>query len=144
MKKWLKIILVLAVIGIIAALLVYKFVINKPHPDYATMKPEATINAAELYKQYKENKVLADSLFTGKLIEVSEILAKTEETDTTVIAVFVFSQGDFGDEGLRCVFLPSFKEKAKQLKTGNKVKIKGFCTGYNDTDVVLEQCSLVE
>lgn len=144
MKNWLKILIGLVIIGIIAALLVFKFVINKPHPDFDKMKPGISLKAEDLYKQYKDTKVLADSLYTGKLIEIRGVLANAELADTTVVAVFVFNQGDFGDEGIRCTFLPKYTTQAKQLAKGKGIKIKGYCTGYNDTDVIMEKCSIVE
>ena len=64
--------------------------------------------------------------------------------DSLVIAVFVFNQGMFGDEGVRCTMLHGQTKLAANISKGNTVKIKGFCSGYNDTDVILEKCSLIQ
>jgi hypothetical protein len=142
MKTWVKIILGLFVFGIVAIVLVYVFVYNKSHPDFEKMKPDYTVSASEFYNSYKANTTGSETKYNGKVIAVTGILSKIEATDSLVIAVFVFNQGMFGDEGIRCTMLPKFNEEAKKLQPGNQYKIKGYCTGFNDPDVILEQCSI--
>lgn len=48
MKRYLKIIGILAVLCIVAALLIYKFIYNKPHRDYEKAKAEFTIEASAM------------------------------------------------------------------------------------------------
>ncbi len=143
MKLWIKIILGLAIIGIIAVLFGYFFVYNKPHTDYENAEAEYTLNAPELYNAFVEDKHGADSLYTGKVILIEAPLTKKETADSLVIAVIVFNEGMFGDEGIRCVMLPKFHETIMAYQTGDPIKIKGYCTGYNDTDVILEHCSII-
>jgi hypothetical protein len=57
--------------------------------------------------------------------------------------VFVFEQGDFGDEGIRCTMLPKYNFEAGKLQPDVEIKVKGYCTGYNETDVILEKCSII-
>jgi hypothetical protein len=57
--------------------------------------------------------------------------------------VFVFDEGMFGAEGVRATFLPKYNEKVKNLILGASVTIKGYCTGYNETDVILEKASII-
>lgn len=143
MKKWIKIILVLAALGIIAALLVYKFYINKGHPDFEKLPAEYSVSASDLYKSYLSNKDSSDKIFNGKVIEINGAISSVELIDSLVIATFVFNQGDFGDEGIRCTMLEKYKEETQKLMPGTEIKIKGFCSGYNDTDVILEKASIV-
>ena len=144
MKKWLKIIGILAVIGIIAAVLVYFFVINKPHPDYEKEQPAFTLSAKQLFEEYKTDKEAAHGKYTGQVLQINGSLSKTEFPDTTAIAIFVFEEGMFGDEGIRCVMLEKFNEELQNHGRGQSIGIKGYCTGYNDTDVILTHCSMVE
>lgn len=144
MKTWLKILLGLAVLGIIAAVLVYVFVYNKPHPDYEKLTAAYSLAPQELYSSFTANKDEAQKKYNGQLIELTGVLNKIETADSLVIAVFVFNQGMFGDEGVRCTMLPKYNLEAQSLQPGGTVKIKGYCTGFNDTDVILEQCSLVK
>lgn len=144
MKKWIKIILVLVALGIIAAILVYKFYINKPHPDFDKLPAEYSLSASDLYDSYQSNKDSTDKIFNGKVIEINGTISSVEIVDTLVIATFVFKQGDFGDEGIRCTMLEKYNEETKKILPGADIKIKGFCSGFNDTDVILEKASLIK
>jgi hypothetical protein len=143
MKLWIKIVLGLAVAGITAVLLIYHFIINKPHPNFEKIKPDYTLNAGAFYNEFKTTKDNASKLYNGKVIEVTGKLSRVESADTLTIAVFVFNQGMFGDEGIRCVMLKKYSEDAKKLKPDGIIRIKGYCTGFNETDVIMEHCSLI-
>jgi hypothetical protein len=143
MKTWLKVLIILAIIGIIALFLVWKFIYNKPHPDYANAKPDMEVIASDLFNKYKNEKANADQSFTGKEIQLKGKFSKIEQSGDVAIVIFVFQQGDFGDEGVRCVLLPDQISKIKNIKPNQEISIKGFCTGYNETDVMIEKCVFV-
>jgi len=143
MKTWMKVIAGFAVVGIIAAVLIFKFVVNKPHPDYEKMSPDYTMHAQDLYNAFKNKKDASSKLYNGKVVQIDGTLARVEAKDSLVIVVFSFTQGMFGDEGIRCTMIKKLSGEAKSLVPSGSVKIKGYCTGYNDTDVILEQCSVV-
>ncbi|MCX6267216.1 MAG: hypothetical protein NTW16_07645 [Bacteroidetes bacterium] len=143
MKTWVKIVLGLIVVGIVAGLLVFKFVYNKQHPDYENVEAAYTVTAQDFYNDYKTDKNAAATKYNGKMIALTGKLSKVETVDSLVTAVFVFNQGDFGDEGVRCTMLKKFNDAADKLQPDGEVKVKGFCSGYNETDVVLEKCSII-
>jgi len=143
MKKFGLIALVLLILLGAAAFVVYKYVYNKPHPDYVKEKAEVSINAKRLWTDYSMNKEIADPKYTGKVIEVEGSIMRVETVDNLVIVVFAFRKGDFGDEGIRVTMLPEYHQAAKGINPFKNVKIKGLCTGYNDQDVILENGSIV-
>ena len=57
--------------------------------------------------------------------------------------VFAYRKGDFGDEGVRVTMLPEYHQAGKAINPFKPVVIKGLCTGYNDTDVILENGSII-
>lgn len=145
MKNWMRIIVVLVVIGAVAAFLVYKFYINKPHEDIEKATPAYTMAADELWKQYNADLKLSDSLYTGKVIEVSGNIGKSEKSDSLVFAVFIMEADSmFGNKSIRCEMLPKYAEETTALVAGNPVKIKGFCNGYDQTDIKFSKCSIVK
>ncbi|MBL6964698.1 MAG: hypothetical protein ISR55_12820 [Bacteroidetes bacterium] len=144
MNKWIKIILALFLIGVIAALLVYKFVYNKPHPDYETEAAVYSLEVEDLYHEYKNNKKSSDEKYLGQIIELSGVISTLEENNGLHVVVFVFEEGMFGAEGIRCTFLENQKDATSLLKIDDEIKLKGYCTGYNDTDIILEKCSFVK
>ena len=143
MKTWLKILIILAVIGLITAFLLWKFLINKPHTDYSKAKAEVEVLAPELFNQFTANKVNADQNYTGKVIQLKGNISKIEQNDTSAIVIFVFRQGEFGDEGIRCILLTEEKAKISGMKPNQELTLKGYCTGYNDADVIVEKCVLI-
>jgi len=142
-KKWLSVLGILAGIAIIGALAVYFFVYNKPHKDYSKATPDFELNAAALFEEFRANPESSSAKYTGKVISVSGELNAVEQTDSLTIAVFGFEEGMFGSEGVRCTMIPEHKDEIINTAPGTTVVLKGFCTGYNDTDVILEHCSMV-
>jgi hypothetical protein len=143
MKKLITILLVLIILGLIGGVAVY-FYINKPQKDYEKSNPDFVIAAKTLYINYKDEKVKSQKEYDGKLIQIKGSIKKVELNDSKAIVVFVFEQGDFGDEGIRCTMLPKFNKEIQDYKSGDFLVIKGYCTGYNDTDVIFDKCSLVQ
>ena len=143
MKKWIKIIVALFLIGVLAALYVWFFVYNKPHRDYESATPDHVVPAERLFNDFRLNKPYADSLYTGMVVQINGNLDKVEFADSILTAIFVFDQGMFGDEGIRCVMLEDHFENLRKVGPGDLITIKGYCTGYNDTDVIMEKSSVV-
>ncbi|MBU1369723.1 MAG: OB-fold putative lipoprotein [Bacteroidetes bacterium] len=142
MKKWIKVLLVLAIIGLAGATYMYVFVYNKSHPDYANLKPDFETNAEALFVAFKNNPHDAASTYNGKIIRLSGKLNKVEKNEDQTIAYFILDEGMFGNEGVRISLLPEEANKLVPSDTGKSISIKGFCTGYNDSDVILEHGSL--
>ncbi len=141
MKKWKIIILALFVTGLAVAVAVYFLVYNKPHPDYEKAKPDIVISAEDLYSAFVVDEAAANLLFNGKVIVIDGPVATVEQVDDLVIVSFVFEEGFFGGEGVRSTMLEGHHHKALNLVPGDHVGIKGFCTGFTGSDVILEHGS---
>lgn len=145
MKKILRIALILAGLGLISAVLVWKFYINKPHEDIENASPAYSISANEIWGKYNANLQKADSLYTGKVIEITGSFSRVDKTDSLVYTVFVMEADSmFGDKSVRCEMLQKYNEEATSLSAGSTVKIKGFCTGFDQTDIKFNKCSIVK
>jgi len=143
MKTWLKILIGFAIIGIIGAGLGYKFIYNKPHKNYEKAEADFSLSSHQLYSEYKISKLDAEQKYNGTVIEISGILDKVETPESMTIAVFVLETGVFGDEGIRCTMLPNHSDDLLSYE-GKEIKLKGYCTGYNDTDIIFEKCSIIK
>lgn len=142
MKTLMKVALVLVVLGIVGAGLGYKFIYNKPHKNYEKAAADYSLAGLELFSQFKSSTQQASDRYTGKVLEITGKLNSVETPDSLTIAVFAMAEGMFGDEGIRCAMLPNHSQNISQL-VGSEIRLKGYCTGYNETDVILEKCSLV-
>jgi primosomal replication protein N len=131
-------------IGVSAGILGYFFVYNKPHTDFEKKAPDFTLSAEELYNQFLSDRNAAEIQYNGKVVQIEGVLAQVESNDSLAVIVFVFNQGIFGDEGIRCTLLPGFIADAATLSPGNTLTVKGFLSGYNETDVIMEHCSIIK
>jgi len=136
-----KIILVALVIGLLGGAYGYFFMYNKSHPDYEQMDAEISVSAKDLFNACRDEGMA--SKYTGKLLEISGIPTDIEVHDSLSTLVFVFDDGMFGPEGVRVTFLNHFNDQVQQIPMDKELTIKAYCTGFNETDVILEKASLV-
>lgn len=143
MKTWMKVLLALIVIGIVAGVLGYYFIYNKPHPKYETLSPEYTLEARELFDEFVANEQQAQQQYNGKMVQVQGMLDGIERVNDLVILTFDFEEGFFGMAGLRATMLESNQQQALELVTGAPITIKGYCAGF-DESVILEHATIVD
>ena len=130
-------------LSLTAGVYVWFFVYNKPHRNIENTTPEYTETARSLYTHYHGGHNSNHKNMDGTVVEFTGIPSKIEKNDSLVVLVFSFNRGLFGDEGIRCTMLPNYNQLISHYNFSQSLTIKGFCAGYNDTDVVLEQCSIV-
>ena len=133
----------LFLIGIVSAGLVFKFVINKPHQDYENTRPAFILSASDLFNSFLTDRPTAEAKYNGQVVLLVGKLDKVENDGSMVTGVFVFNQGMFGDEGIRCSMLPGHAENLNVKAAGSEIKLKGYLAGYNETDVIMESCSII-
>ncbi len=141
MKTWIKFLIAAALVFLTAGVFVYIFVYNKPHKDYEKASPDFELTAEELYQAFIADRSEAESLYNGKVLQITGQVDEVEKIDDLVIVMFAFSEGFFGKEGIRSTMLENHHEEALNLQPGDDVLIKGFCAGFSDSDVILEHCS---
>ncbi len=138
--KVLKIGFIVVAVGLLSAAYIWFFVYNKPHRNFEKAKPVVVESARKSYQDFKANTRAAEA---GKVIEIYGVPTGIERSDSLVVVVFAFQKGMFGNEGIRCTMLPNYRKEALKLSTRDTIYIKGFCSGYNSTDVILEDCSII-
>lgn len=145
MKKLLKIGLILAAIGLVAAVLVWKFYVNKPHDDIEKATPAYSMSTEEIWGKYNADRKTADSLYNNRVIEINGNLSRIDKNDSLVSAIFVMAADSmFGDKTIACQMYKKHNDEAGALTVGTKVKIKGVCIGYDDTDIKFNKCSIIK
>jgi len=137
-----KILFSILIIGLVIGAYAYFFMYHKSHPDYENLEVEMSIGAQELFHQCKNEGRAVE--YTGKTLEIFGIPQELESYDSLMTLIFVYDQGMFGAEGVRVTFLPKFNEKLSDIELNTEMRIKAFCTGYNDSDVVLEKASFIQ
>ena len=140
MKKLKTGVVVVVAVMLLSAAYVWFFVYNKPHRDFEKARPDVVESARQCYMNFKKTTKSSES---GKVVELYGVPKGIEHSDSLVTVVFAFQQGLFGDEGVRCTLLPKYNREAGRISLHDTVHIKGFCSGFNGTDVILEQGSIV-
>jgi hypothetical protein len=134
MKKFLPIVLVLALLGGGYGYMQW----NKKHADVAAAKSDVAISPSDLLKEFNEDENLANSKYLDKVIEVEGTVKSINTVDVGGSVSL-----DTGDEmaSVTCEF-----ENASDVvgvKVGDKLRVKGLCSGKL-IDVVLNRSAIVK
>jgi hypothetical protein len=134
----LKKILIVALIIVVMAGVALFFVYNKEHrtADVA----DASLDASSLVNAFSENEEEANGQFLDKVIEVTgKVKEVIEQGDSYIVLL--------GDEtsmnSVSCTLDPAADSVAYGLQAGDKIVVRGICTGFL-MDVVLVNCKVLD
>ncbi|MBS1915499.1 MAG: hypothetical protein JST87_04430 [Bacteroidetes bacterium] len=115
------------------------YLYNKPHKSAEAENAVATISANDLYQQYITDEKKADQTYLGKVIEVTGVLSAI--THSGANEIWIISASAQG--GINCQMFPGKQNEFSEPKAGDKINIKGKCTGFlmdvNLTDCVVQK-----
>jgi len=98
--------------------------------DTASSTSMHTLSAIELYSAYNSNEVAADQKFKDKIITVTgtvENIAKDIMDD--IYVTLKGERGEYSIGSIQCFFSKAHTDQAATLKKGQKLTVKGKCTG---------------
>ena len=102
------------------------YVFNEKYADTTQITPAFSVTAMDLIHEFEKNDSLANKKYAEKIMVVSGEVSEVEGVDSTVnikmadstsgsYVIFAFQQQD--------------KALAEKIKSGDKVSIKGSCSG---------------
>jgi len=112
------------------------YMYNKPHQSAGDESILLTIDADSLYHQYQADEKGTDQRLLGKVIEVTGTLSEIQHSGASEIWI-LSTQGGTG--AINCQLFSGEKPPPHSPKPGDKVRIKGRCTGFL-MDVMLADC----
>lgn len=115
---------------ILAGVLLYLY--NKPARNVAG-ETGIPVTATELYQKFTSNEIQANQAYLNKVLQVSGQVLEVKDTHNAG-RVVVLNTGD-PMFGVACT-LDNITSPDKAVKPGEKIVVKGVCTGYL-SDVVL-------
>ncbi len=126
MNPWFKKILYgILVIGLLGAAATW-YIFSEKFSDTSETKTDFTINALDLIHEFEKNDSLANKKYAEKMIVVNGMVSEIEAADTTVnIKMVDTTSGAY----VIFAFQQQHREEAKKIKEGDKVSIKGSCSG---------------
>ena len=133
MKKYLKYVLLLVVIGGVS----FYFYSNKPHKNINNAAVDLELSSTQLFTDFENNEQEANQKYLDKIVEVSgkvKEVSLDEEGNTSITL-------ESGSEmfGVICQLDNLTKHARTNFKKGEEIKLKGICTGVL-MDVVLVRC----
>jgi hypothetical protein len=125
-----------AFVAAVAGFLIYSY--NKP-PRNVVSETGLPITATELYTKFTSNEPQANHAYLNKVLQVSGQVLEVKSTSSAG-RVVVLNTGD-PMFGVACT-LNKADPSTPPVKPGEKITVKGICTGYL-SDVVLTNSYLV-
>ncbi len=114
---------------------------NAPKASVKSKPADYTLSATELFQEYSENQGVADKKFINQIVEVKGTIFEVS-TDQQGATVFLLTTGET-EAGVLCTMELGESDKVKGKKVGDRITVKGHCTGML-MEVVLNRCTLVE
>ena len=137
MKKYLKYLLGLLVLGIVVGVYMY----NKPHQNIKSSKAVETLTATAVFEAYEADETVANQRFLDKVIEITgEVLAVNKDAEGIISVTLDAGKDMFG---VICQLDQLSKHPREDFPIGESVRFKGICTGML-MDVVFVRCVEVD
>ena len=136
MSKGFKIFLFIILVIIIGGGIAVYYMWNKPERNIANEKG-IEITAVQLVNEFQENELEANKKYLDKVIQVTGNINAVGDNQEGMTTLTLSSDDAF--TGVFCML----KEKAAGLKVGDKITIKGICSGML-TDVRIIEAIIVK
>ena len=102
------------------------YILNEKFTDTAETKASYNVHAIDFIKEFEKNGTLANKKYTEQIIAVNGTISEIEAADTSANIKFIdTTSGSY----IIFAFQQQHMAEAKQLKKGDKVTIKGSCSG---------------
>jgi hypothetical protein len=135
MKPWLKKILVIALLLLIAGGITVWYIFTEKFSDTSDRKAAFTVNAVDFINEFQKNDSAANNKYREQIITVNGRVTEIEAaagdstanirmTDSTTSSYIIFT------------FQQQHLQEAKELKVGDAVSVKGSCSGGTYSEIL--------
>jgi len=132
--------IVILIVLVTAGLYAYKIYTGKVK-NLQDVKADVTVTDTNLIAAFEGDSAAANKQYLGKVVAVTGNIKSIEKGSGTI----VMGSGE-SMSSVRCSLDTNFVKKVTGLNIGNRITIKGACTGFNPdelglgSDVVLNRC----
>lgn len=120
------------------------FIYNAWNKEHASVGNFVAINvdSGKLLREFQSNENEANKAYLSKVLELE---GEVVEIGTDSATKIILSVPDEMMEGIVVSLDKRYAENAKNIKTGMRIKVKGFCSGYLQmSGVVLNDAVIVQ
>ncbi len=140
MKTLIRIFLSLIILFILIFSAGYLYLRYMPDKNMGKQAPDFLLTASQLANEYNLDPTASDVKFIDRIIEVTGKISDIS-TDQNEAIVFILRDNEM-ETGILCTLTQEAKADAAALKPGDKITIRGMCTGML-FEVVLNKCVIV-
>ena len=134
------VLLSLLVIIAAAALYIYKEY-NRTHKDTANLKPDYSLAAASLVREFETNQEQSNKKYWDKVIRVEGMVKDITRDERGFFSVVL---GDTSSmSSVRCSIDSAHTNEAARVKKGDMIAVKGICSGFNADELLGSDVILV-
>jgi len=146
--KWKKVIgyILLAVLLLSAVFAAYIYKeYNRTHEDTAAIRPDYSLTAVSLLKEFEMDEPASNKKYWDKVILVDGMVKDLAKDDRGRYSIIL---GDTASmSSVRCSMDSIHNNEVATVKKGNRLAMKGICTGFNademlGSDVILVRCAV--
>ncbi len=140
-KKIIRYILI-AVFIIVAAVALYIYKeYNRTHKDTASLKPDYSLEAASLIKEFEADEKASNKKFWDKVLKVQGMVKEVIKDDK---GFYTVALGDTSSmSSVRCSIDSVHSNEAATVKKGSIIAVKGVCSGFNADELLGSDVILV-
>ena len=143
MNKYLKIFLILALVGGIVGGSVVYYVFNKPHRDVEGEAPTFTMAAEDFYNDYNADEEAGNTKYLNQVIQVNGAIADITKDG---VEMTIILNNDM--EGVSCALdsaaVVNNHDMLENLEIGDDITLKGKCDGFDMImGIVLTKCFVI-
>lgn len=109
--------------------------------DLDSVESEASVEALVLVQAYEKNEQQANKLYLGKAIDVTGPVSEVNNQKNTSVNIMLGNKDDM--HRVSCLLNIHQLEKIKSITSGDKISVRGICTGYL-LDVELNRCVIIK
>lgn len=136
------ILIALLIIFVVVGAYIYKE-FTRTHKDTAHLKPDYSLAATDLIKEFENNELGSNKKYGDKVISVEGILKEVIKDE---MGFYSLALGDSNSmSAVRCSIDSVHGNEATAVKNGSLIAVKGICSGFNaddmlGSDVILVRC----
>lgn len=134
------VLLPLIIVMAVAAIYIY-MEYNRTHKDTARLKADYKVSATSFLQEFENNEKASNEKYWDKVVKVEGVVKDLSRDDKGFLSVVL---GDTSSmSSVRCSVDSLHTREAALLKKGDKVTVKGICTGFNADELLGSDVILV-
>ncbi len=108
---------------------------NRKNKDLADEKADFDLSSSALIAAFEKNEKAANTTYLQKVIHITDMVKAVDKDDKGFYTVVL---GDTAAmSSVRCSMDSVHNNEAATLKKGDKISVKGICTGFNADELGL-------